>query len=65
MHANRRTPPPGERVSALGTHPICTNHAALGRRLFNTHLYPSMLPAGAKVIYVSRRGQVHRSPPTT
>ncbi len=34
---------------------VCTNHQLLGRRVFNTHLLPSMLPAAdAQYIYVIR-----------
>jgi len=40
-----------------GEHPVCRNHEALGVRMFNTHLYPSMVPEDAKVIYVMRRGK--------
>jgi len=36
---------------------VCRNHEALGVRMFNTHLYPSMVPEDAKVIYVMRRGK--------
>ena len=38
-------------------HTVNQRHTLLGRRLFNTHLYPSMLPLeGAKAVYVTRRG---------
>jgi len=40
-----------------GEHAICKNHSALGRCMFNTHLYPDMLPKNSKVIYVMRRGK--------
>merc|ERR1712166_5777 len=41
-----------------GDHPICINQASLGRRMFNTHLLPHMLPqTNRKVIYVVRDGQ--------
>eukprot|EP00038_Savillea_parva_P019852 m.29292 g.29292 ORF g.29292 m.29292 type:complete len:283 (+) comp4582_c0_seq1:259-1107(+) len=47
-----------ESETAQVREPMRGNHAAIGRRIFNTHLWPDMLPkTGGRIIYLERDGR--------
>lgn len=45
-------------ATKLPRDPAASNHAVIGRRIFNTHFWPDMLPAGpARFVYLVRDGR--------
>ena len=49
---------PDLNAAAQVREPMRGNHAAIGRRIFNTHLWPDMLPkTGGRIIYLERDGR--------